>query len=64
MPKIHFECFTGRDISSHSLTKNQKKNLLLITKESINNSIKYADCREIILKITSEKTKTQTRNKR
>jgi signal transduction histidine kinase len=29
------------------LTKTEKRNLLLIAKEAINNSIKYSDCRNI-----------------
>lgn len=44
---IHFECSQSNDSKDYKLSKTEKRNLLLILKEIINNSIKYADCRSI-----------------
>lgn len=52
LPVIHangicFECTISEELHSLLLSKTEKRNLLLIAKESINNSIKYADCKHI-----------------
>jgi signal transduction histidine kinase/ligand-binding sensor domain-containing protein len=39
---IRFECITEDGLANHTISKSEKRNLLLITKEAINNSIKYA----------------------
>jgi len=44
---INFHAFVKTDNSDRPLTKTEKRNFLLITKESINNSIKYSDCTSI-----------------
>ena len=44
---IRFECCNELGDKDQRVAKTEKKNLLLIIKESINNSIKYADCRHI-----------------
>jgi signal transduction histidine kinase/ligand-binding sensor domain-containing protein len=49
--QILFELTISPDIYSHAISKTEKRNLLLIAKESINNSIKYSDCRKIVLEI-------------
>ncbi len=38
----------------HELGKEEKRNIYMILKESVNNSIKYAACQTIELKVTSE----------
>lgn len=38
-------------MNSHLFTKAEKRNLLMIVKESINNSIKYADCKKIGIQV-------------
>jgi ligand-binding sensor domain-containing protein len=46
--------FTGTikaDKNSRSISKTEKRNLLLISKEAINNSIKYAHCQNIWLEL-------------
>jgi signal transduction histidine kinase len=50
--------FTGDTISekvSRNISKTEKRNLFLIAKESINNSIKYSRCRHIKVIITQKK---------
>lgn len=44
---INFECRIAGEVHACILTKTEKRNLLLIAKESINNSIKYAACKNI-----------------
>ncbi|MBS1603035.1 MAG: hypothetical protein JST42_10235, partial [Bacteroidetes bacterium] len=41
---IRYETHIDEEVSNKQLTKTAKRNLLLIAKESINNSIKYAKC--------------------
>ena len=45
--QIQFECAVEEEDTEHQLSKPQKRNLLLIAKETINNSIKYAECSRI-----------------
>jgi signal transduction histidine kinase len=45
----------------HTLTKSEKRNLLMIVKETVNNSIKYADCRFIHLQVGSSEKKCTIR---
>lgn len=47
--RIAFECKVKADTSYQKLLKNEKRNLLLMAKEVINNSIKYAACNKITL---------------
>ena len=42
------------DAWNHRLGKEEKRNLYMILKESINNSVKYANCRNILLEILIE----------
>jgi ligand-binding sensor domain-containing protein len=48
---INLECRVGEGAEDKSISKTEKRNLLLIAKESINNSIKYADCRNIEIEL-------------
>ena len=43
----------------YKLGKEEKRNLYMIAKESVNNSVKYATCRNIELSITDESKKIQ-----
>ncbi len=55
---IALECIN--DAASDSLqisSKTKKRNLLLIAKESINNSIKYADCKNITVTLSQKSNK-------
>jgi ligand-binding sensor domain-containing protein len=54
---IRYETHIDRDAGDRQLTKTAKRNLLLIAKESINNSIKYARCGLIRLDIALVKGK-------
>lgn len=51
---IHFECTAGEDIDDKTLPKPAKRNLLLIIKEAINNSVKHAECGKISVAIRLE----------
>jgi signal transduction histidine kinase/ligand-binding sensor domain-containing protein len=44
---IHFTCTYKADKNGKPISKTEKRNLLLIAKEAINNSIKYANCSHI-----------------
>ena len=44
---IHFECQVELEASDFILSKMEKKNFWMIVKETINNSIKYAECKNI-----------------
>jgi signal transduction histidine kinase len=46
---IDFHCTVGDDIAGHKLSKTAKRNLLLIAKEAITNSLKYGECRRIMV---------------
>jgi signal transduction histidine kinase/ligand-binding sensor domain-containing protein len=54
---IEFESVTA-DASGKMLTKAEKRNLLLIAKEAINNSIKYSDCHRIQVELKQSANKT------
>ncbi|MEO6723649.1 MAG: triple tyrosine motif-containing protein [Ferruginibacter sp.] len=54
---IHFEHFIETDSSVNSLTKTEKRNLLLIAKEATNNSIKYSNCQTIKVTIAQSNSK-------
>jgi len=49
---IYFECLIDDGIGTDTLTVSEKRNILMIVKESVNNSIKYAACKMIQVKIT------------
>lgn len=49
---IELSCAIESDKAEDLVTKSEKRNLLLIAKEVINNSIKYADCNRIELILT------------
>lgn len=55
---IHFECLMEAGIATDTLTVNEKRNILMIVKESVNNSIKYANCKKIQVEITHVDKKT------
>jgi signal transduction histidine kinase/ligand-binding sensor domain-containing protein len=55
---IEFESSSSTDVSGKMLTKAEKRNLLLIAKEAINNSIKYADCKHIQVELKQTANKT------
>lgn len=55
---IGFESASSTDVSGKVLTKAEKRNLLLIAKEAINNSIKYADCSKIQVELKQSANKT------
>lgn len=55
---IAFESEAAAESSGTMLTKAEKRNLLLIAKEAINNSIKYADCRNIQVELRQSANKT------
>jgi len=46
---IHLECTIQEGIEELILSKKEKRNLLLIAKEAINNSVKYANCTEVLI---------------
>lgn len=54
---IHFECIVSEEVTDHLLSKTEKRNLLLIAKETINNSLKYAECRNICVSVHRENNK-------
>jgi two-component sensor histidine kinase len=49
--KISFQQHVDDNLTDHKLGKEEKRNLYMIIKESINNSVKYADCSMIQLEI-------------
>jgi signal transduction histidine kinase/ligand-binding sensor domain-containing protein len=55
---IAFESTSSTDVSGKMLTKAEKRNLLLIAKEAINNSIKYSDCKQIQVELKQSASKT------
>lgn len=54
---IHFECIVSPDISETTISKTVKRNLLLIAKETINNSLKYSGCSNIAISLTQENSR-------
>jgi signal transduction histidine kinase/ligand-binding sensor domain-containing protein len=54
---IRFALHVDEGVKSHSLSMQQRKNLYLIFKESVNNAAKYAGCTEV--KAGLERTNTQ-----
>lgn len=50
---IRVDPFTEDAIKDHLLSKIEKRNLLMIAKETVNNSIKYADCKTIQIQLRS-----------
>lgn len=55
---ITLECINDAANDSQQIsTKTKKRNLLLIAKESINNSIKYADCKNIHVTLSQKNNK-------
>jgi hypothetical protein len=54
---IEMDCIIAKEAGGYTFAKEEKRNLLLIAKEAINNSIKYANCRNIILKFSVETKK-------
>jgi ligand-binding sensor domain-containing protein len=56
---IEFESSVKSDVPDNDVSKTEKRNLLLIAKEAVNNSIKYAHCKKI--SVTFYRDKRQTR---
>ncbi len=56
---IKFECRTHVNGTEYPLSKTEKRNLLLMIKETINNSIKYANCKHILLDIVQDAKQRQ-----
>lgn len=52
---IHFQCSLEISDNKQRISKTEKRNLLLIAKETINNSIKYAGCKHIEVTIKQHK---------
>ena len=59
--EIQLDCIVAGDAADFILTKAEKRNLLLITKEAVNNSIKYADCRNIQIRLSLKGNKVTLR---
>ena len=55
--QIEFKVEIGKEALLYELHEEEKRNLYMIAKEAINNSIKYADANEIVLRINVEKGK-------
>jgi len=55
--EISFDCSVASAIMEMTVSKPVKRNLLLIAKETINNSIKYSGCQHIQVSITDVKDK-------
>ncbi len=55
--QIEFCCTAAGDLAERPLSKNIKRNLLLILKEAINNSFKYAACSRIELRVDADRNK-------
>ena len=55
--EIEFRCDATGDLAERPLSKNIKRNLLLIVKEAINNSFKYAACTRIELRVDADRNK-------
>jgi anti-sigma regulatory factor (Ser/Thr protein kinase) len=51
---INFQVEISHELREDKITKLEKKNILLIIKEAINNSVKYAQCQHIILNIRKQ----------
>ena len=54
---IRFECTCTEQLLDKKIPKPVKRNLLLIAKEAVNNSIKYAECRQIKIEMKSRDNK-------
>jgi len=54
---IRFESHIGDEVDDRQLSKTAKRNLLLIFKEAVNNSVKYAECSAIKLQVTQSRGK-------
>lgn len=52
---VHLQCHNDDKSRNYILSKNEKRNLLLIAKETINNSLKYAQCKNIMIQIELKK---------
>jgi signal transduction histidine kinase/ligand-binding sensor domain-containing protein len=59
--EIEFRCTAAGDLAERPLSKNIKRNLLLILKEAINNSFKYAACTRIELRVDADRNKLVVR---
>jgi ligand-binding sensor domain-containing protein len=55
--QIHFNGSYQEDLNEKTLTKPAKRNLLLIIKEALNNSIKYSGCSHLSLTIAARDSK-------
>jgi ligand-binding sensor domain-containing protein/two-component sensor histidine kinase len=55
---IHLKCSVEENIGDQIFSKPEKRNLLMIAKETINNSIKYAECANIKTSIMQVNRKT------
>lgn len=54
---IHLVLDCEKDCENEMLTKGEKRNVLLIAKEAINNSLKYSNCKTITVKISKASSK-------
>lgn len=52
---VHLQCNNDEKCRHLVLSKNEKRNLLMIAKETINNSLKYAQCKNITINIELKK---------
>jgi ligand-binding sensor domain-containing protein len=52
---VHLQCSNDEKCRHLVLSKNEKRNLLMIAKETINNSLKYAQCKNITINIELKK---------
>ena len=52
---ISIECSVVGETAGKQVSKTEKRSLLLIAKEAINNSIKYADCKKITVQLQQNK---------
>jgi signal transduction histidine kinase len=52
---LQLQCTLDEKSRNHILSKNEKRNLLLVAKEAINNSLKYAQCRHIAIQVELKK---------
>lgn len=58
---IKLDCMIEPGLNDHTISKSEKRNLLLVAREAVTNSIKYAQCRHIHIKIRLINNKTSLR---
>ena len=50
--QVTVECYVDEAISTQTISKTEKRNLLLMAKEALNNSFKYAQCKKVQILFT------------